>query len=484
MKIAGLEVKQLSPFKWEIPQDESRGMRVPGIIFIDQTMLEQAIKDRAAEQVINVATLPGIVCASLAMPDIHWGYGFPIGGVAAMDVEEGVISPGGVGFDIACGIRLLRTNLSKEDVDKVKPELMQELNRNVPKGVGKSGRVKVDRSEFNKAITMGARWGIGRGYGWEEDIEFLERRGCLAGADPDAVSQHAYERGHDQIGTLGSGNHFVEIQVVEEIYDEEAARACGLSLGQITVMIHSGSRGFGHQICTDYLKVMERVTARMGYQLPDRQLACAPIKSEEGVKYASGLACGVNYAVLNRQLLTHWVRGSFERVLRASARKLGINIVYDNSHNLVLFEEHQINGIKKELCVHRKGATRAFGPGHPDLPENYKSIGQPIVVPGDMGTCSFLLLGTEQAMKESFGSTCHGAGRMMSRSEAKRRIRGTELKNALEARGISVMADSMPGLAEEAPDAYKDVSQVVEICVGARISRKVAKMVPIGVLKG
>jgi tRNA-splicing ligase RtcB len=480
-----MKIEKKAPFTYEIPKEYKKGMRVPGIVFADENLLKKAEEDRAVEQVANVAFLPGIVRASFAMPDIHWGYGFPIGGVAATDPEEGgVISPGGVGFDISCGVRLMRTDLTVEEARPYLERLMQALNRNIPKGVGSRGKIKARRRELEKLMTEGARWAVKNGYGWPEDLERIEDGGCLEGADPAKVSPRAFERGGDQPGTLGAGNHFLEIQKVEEIFDEKAAQGFGLFKGQLVVMVHSGSRGFGHQICTDYLKVMDRAMRKYGFSLPDRQLACAPLDSPEGRSYFSAMACAVNYALCNRQILGHWVRESFEQAFQKSARSLGLDLVYDVSHNIAKVEFHEVDGKKKRLCVHRKGATRAFGPQNPSVPRKYRHLGQPVIIPGDMGTASYVLVGTKEGEKIAFASTCHGAGRVMSRSEAKRKIRGENLKRELEGKGIYVMAGHLALLAEEAPAAYKDVSRVVEICEGAGLSRKVAKLLPLGVVKG
>lgn len=479
--MAGLE--RLSDYKWEMPVDYKPGMRVPGTVFADDRLLEQASSDRALEQVANVAFLPGIVYRSLAMPDIHWGYGFPIGGVAAFG-EDGVVSPGGVGFDISCGVRLVRTNLEEEDVRPGLRELLSEMAANIPKGLGRRGTIKTPERLLRKVFTGGAGAVIGMGYGREEDLEHAEMSGVYPGADPDRVGPRAYERGRDQLGTLGSGNHFVEVQVVEDVFLPEVARLFGLVEGQVVVMIHSGSRGVGHQICTDYLQVMDRATRRMGLELPDRQLACAPLGSREADDYLAAMACACNYAVSNRQALMHWVRHSFERHFGASERKLGMDLLYDVSHNVARMETHQVEGRPVKLCVHRKGATASFPAGHPGLPEAYSGVGQPVIIPGDMGTHSYVLVGTETAMTESFGSTCHGAGRVMSRSKAKKTIRGGELRQRLEAQGILVMAEKDSLLAEEAPEAYKDVTRVVDVCEGAGLSNKVAMLRPMGVLKG
>jgi len=477
-------LERLSEHAWRIPIEYKPGMRVPGIVYASEELLLKAQEDKAIEQVANVAFLPGIISASYAAPDIHWGYGFPIGGVAATDLDEGVISPGGVGFDINCGVRLLRTGLVARDISRSIESLMYEIARNVPKGVGSRGKVRLKRKEMAKMMTEGIAWAIENGYGWPEDIEHVEESGTLDGADPDKVSERAYERGQDQAGTLGAGNHFIEIQEVINVFDGDVAERFGLFEGQIVVMIHSGSRGVGHQVCTDYIKVMDKAVNRLGISLPDRQLGCAPINSAEGKDYYSAMACAVNYAFVNRQILAHWIRNSFEKVLNKSARSLGMSLLYDVSHNIAKIEEHSVGGKKKKVCVHRKGSTRAFGPGNPLVPEAYRGVGQPVLVPGDMGSASYVLVGTTKAMQEMFGSTCHGAGRVMSRGQAKRQIRGHELKSELESKGIKVIAGSMSLLAEEAPQAYKDVSQVVEVCHRTGVSTKVAKLKPLGVLKG
>jgi tRNA-splicing ligase RtcB len=475
---------RIGEFAWEIPTDFKAGMRVPGVVFADEELFEAAGRDRALDQVANVAFLQGIVGRSLAMPDIHWGYGFPIGGVAAFDEDSGVVSPGGVGFDISCGVRLLKTSLSEDDVRPGLRDLMATLASNIPRGLGTRGRIHSSESALRKVLARGARELIGMGYGREEDLENTERGGTYPGADPALVSERAYERGADQLGTLGSGNHFLEVQVVEKIFMEKEARAFGLREGQVTVMIHSGSRGLGHQVCTDYLQVMDRVVKRMGWELPDRQLACAPLDSREAGDYLAAMACACNYAIANRQALMHWTRESFERFFNASDRSLGLDLLFDVSHNVARMEDHQVEGRERRVCVHRKGATASFPRGHPDLPAAYKDVGQPVLIPGDMGTHSYVLVGTETAMKESFGSTCHGAGRTMSRSKAKKTIRGPELKERLERQGIVVMAGNIKLLAEEAPEAYKDVTRVVDVCQGAGLSSKVAMLRPMGVLKG
>jgi tRNA-splicing ligase RtcB len=478
-----MELKKLTDYKWEMPRDYKHGMRVPGTIFADEELLEQAFGDRALEQVANVAFLPGIVYRSLAMPDIHWGYGFPIGGVAAF-APDGVVSPGGVGFDISCGVRLVKTNLEDKDVRPGLRDLLVEMAANIPKGLGTRGRISTPEALLRKVFVGGAREVVHMGYGRDEDLEYIEKNGVYPGADPARVSRRAYERGRDQLGTVGSGNHFVEVQIVEKVFLPEVAAKFGLAEGQVTVMIHSGSRGVGHQIATDYLQVMDGVMHRTGLELPDRQLACAPLDSREASDYLAAMACACNYAVSNRQALMHWVRYSFERHFSAPERKLGMDLLFDVSHNVASTETHRVDGKEMRLCVHRKGATASFPAGHPDVPPAYRDIGQPVLIPGDMGTHSFVLIGTETAMAESFGSTCHGAGRTMSRSKAKKTIRGDELKKRLESEGILVSAGKTSLLAEEAPEAYKDVVRVVDVCEGAGLSRKVAMMRPIAVLKG
>jgi len=477
-------IKKLDDYRYEIPKEYKKGMQVPGIIYADKEMIEVVCQDQSPEQVANVATLPGIVKYSLAMPDIHWGYGFPIGGVAATRVEDGVISPGGVGYDINCGTRLILTNLT---VDEVKPKLSALLDAifvNVPSGLGSEGKLKVKGKEFDEVLIKGARWAVEKGYGWEEDLERIEENGAMEGADPSVISGKARERGAPQLGTLGSGNHFIEIQRVQKIFDPEIARIFGLFEDQVTILIHTGSRGFGHQVCTDYLSVMMNAIKKYNISLPDRQLACAPIESPEGKNYFSAMVCAANYAWANRQCITHWIRESFEVVFRKGAHKLGLNVLYDVAHNIAKIETHNIDGEKVKVCVHRKGATRAFPKFHPEIPEVYKEVGQPVIIPGDMGRASYILVGTEKAMEDTFGSTCHGAGRVMSRAGAKRSITGKEVIEELSEKGIMVRTDNIKGLAEEASEAYKDVEKVVEIVEGSGISRRVARMKPLGVIKG
>ncbi|MGM0366460.1 MAG: RtcB family protein [Actinomycetota bacterium] len=483
--MAGYNIRKINDYKWEIPRDESLGMRVPAIVFADSQILDHAKGEKTLDQVINVATLPGIVGASLAMPDIHYGYGFPIGGVAAMDASEGVISPGGVGFDISCGVRILKTGLFYEDIKDSIKDIMGQLFFSIPKGVGSTGKIKLSKDKMKKLLKKGVAWAVENGYGWEQDIDSVEDKGCMQAAEPGHVSERAYQRGYDQLGTLGSGNHFLELQRVEDIYDSSAAARFGLEEGQVTVMIHSGSRGFGHQVCSDYIKVMSGASAKYNIKLADRQLACAPLNSDEGQRYYAAMACAVNYALANRHCLAHWVRQAMERYFKQSAEKLGMELLYDVSHNIAKVEEHTFGGRKLKLCVHRKGATRAFGPGSIYIPQKYRDIGQPVIIPGDMGRYSYILLGTEKAMSESFGSTCHGAGRMLSRTKAKKTMRGQSIKDQLfKQQGIVVMAESMSGLAEEAPAAYKDVKDVVNVAHNAGLSTRVLRLRPLGVLKG
>ena len=478
-------LKKIDDYRWEIPKSYKAGMSVPGLIYASEAMLNHIWEEQVFQQVANVAFLPGIVGHSLAMPDIHWGYGFPIGGVAATRVEDGVVSPGGVGFDINCGVRLLRTNLTEEEVRPKIEQLTTELYVNVPSGLGSTGKLRVKEKELNEVLAKGSRWAVEKGYGEAEDIKVTEESGCMKGANPDKVSSKAKQRGIPQSGTLGSGNHFLEVEAVDEIYDRDAAKVMGIDdVGQVLILIHTGSRGFGHQVCTDYVALLGQAVKRYGINLPDRQLACAPIKSPEGQDYLAAMACAANYAWTNRQCIVHWVREALVKVFGKSRRQLGLEQVYDVAHNIAKIEEYTINGKKLTLCVHRKGATRAFPAKHPDIPDVYRDIGQPVLIPGDMGRCSYIALGTETAMKETFGSTCHGAGRVQSRTAAKRSLRGTDVAKALAAKGITVKAGSMDSLAEEASEAYKDVSEVVDVTHKAGISRNVARATPIGVIKG
>jgi tRNA-splicing ligase RtcB (3'-phosphate/5'-hydroxy nucleic acid ligase) len=481
-----VQLEQLEPFVWQVPVGTVPGMRVPGIVFATEEMATKAVEDKAVEQVANVATLPGIVGASYAMPDIHWGYGFPIGGVAATDPNAGgVVSPGGVGFDISCGVRLIRSDLDWErDVSAEIGNLVQTLGRLVPRGVGGSGRMKLSGDELREVLRDGVGFPLSRGVGWEEDAEFSEDHGVLTEARPEFVSDRAVERGAPQLGSLGAGNHFLEVQVIDHVFDAVAADAMDLFEGQVCVMMHSGSRGLGHQVCTDSLKRIDHVMNSVGIGVPDRQLACVPLEHDAAKEYLGAMYAAGNFARANRHVLTDGVRESFAEVFGRPARDLGLHLVYDVAHNLAKLEDYEVDGVMKTLCVHRKGATRSFGPGHPELPDKYRSIGQPVLIPGSMGTASFVLVGTETAAARSFSSTCHGAGRAMSRTQAKKEMTGSELKKSLEGRGITVAASQWRLLAEEAPYAYKDVSQVVDACEGAGLSRVVARLRPVGVVKG
>jgi tRNA-splicing ligase RtcB len=460
-------------------------MRVDGVVFASDRIMETLREDMALEQVANVATLPGIVGASMAMPDIHHGYGFSIGGVAAMDMEEGVISPGGVGYDIGCGVRLLRTDLTEKRVKPRLKELADQLFRDVPTGVGSKGRLTISDEEVAAVLAEGARWSVARDLGWPEDVEVTEENACFPQADPEQISEKAIARGRPQLGTLGSGNHFLEVQVVDRIFDETVAAVFGLTeIGQVTVMIHSGSRGLGYQVCDDYLAVMQQAIQQYGIRLPDRQLACTPLNSPEGRRYIGAMTAAANFAWANRQTMAHWAREAFAHVFRSTARELGMFQVYDVAHNVCKFEEHEIEGARRRVAVHRKGATRSFPPGHPDVPARYREVGQPVLVPGDMGRYSYVLVGIESAMHESCGSTCHGAGRRMSRGAAVRSLKGVDLQKQLQEKGVFVRAQSKALLAEEAPEAYKNVEDVAKACEGAGLSRRVARLRPIAVIKG
>lgn len=476
-------LKRIDANRLEVPADYKPGMRTNGIIYVDN-VLEKELESESIEQVANVATLPGIVGASMAMPDIHTGYGFPIGGVAAFDIKEGIISPGGVGYDINCGVRLLRSNFKKDRLVPKLKELIDALYNEIPSGVGSKGKLRLGPEDEEKLLLKGARWAVEKGLGDISDLEKIESGGCLDGADPSIISQKAYERGRAQQGTLGSGNHFLEVQYVDEIYDEKTANALGLFKNQITVMIHSGSRGFGHQVCTDFLEVMSRAVQKYNIVLPDRELACAPFNSPEAQDYFAAMKAAANYAWGNRQCLMHWTREVFMSVFNVSPAELGMTLIYDVAHNIAKIEEHVVNGKKKKLVVHRKGATRAFPPGHPELPAVYRNLGQPVLIPGDMGRASFVLIGTEKAMNETFGSTCHGAGRVMSRHQAIRQAKGRAIWREMEDRGIIVRAAGRETLAEEMSEAYKDISNVVEVVHNAGISLKVARLRPMGVVKG
>ncbi len=480
----GSVLRKIDDFRWEIPKDFQAGMLVPGLIFATEKMLSHIVRDEAFRQVANVATLPGIVLYSMAMPDIHWGYGFPIGGVAAMDAENGVVSPGGVGYDINCGVRLLRTDLTADDVQPHLKELVNLIFREVPCGVGSRGRLSLSNQQLDDVLANGSKWAVSQGYGWSEDLEATEEGGRMDFADPNYVSQRARQRGHDQLGTLGSGNHFLEVQVVEEVYDPGIADEWGLFENQVTVMIHCGSRGLGHQVCDEFEHKLVPMLPKFGLNLPDKQLACAPIKSDIGQQYLGAMAAAANFAWANRQIIMHWVRGAFEKIFGRGAEELGLRLVYDVAHNIAKFEEHDVKGRKMKLLVHRKGATRAFAAGRRELSGKYRSTGQPVIIPGDMGRVSFVLVGTEKAMSETFGSTCHGAGRYMSRKAAIRHTQGRRIDQELAQKGIYIRWVGRRTLQEEVSDAYKDVADVVAAVEGAGISRKIAKMRPIGVIKG
>ncbi|MCO6455755.1 MAG: RtcB family protein [Pirellulaceae bacterium] len=478
-------LEQVSPYCWRIPKSYKPGMRVDGLIYADERLIAQIRHDQAPEQVANVAFLPGIQYASLAMPDIHWGYGFCIGGVCATDpAEGGVISPGGVGYDINCGVRLMRTNLFFPEVQPVLRELMDTLFARVPAGVGRGGKYKFQRQEIRRLLAEGVPYLLGRQLATAADIEHTEAGGHLAGADPDCVSDRALERGLDQCGTLGSGNHFLEVQVVDAIFDPVAAEVMGLQEGQVCVMIHSGSRGLGYQVCDDALKQFRGVPARYGIALPDRQLACAPIDSPEGRSYLGAMCAAANFAWCNRQLLMTLARESFETVFGRSREELRLSLVYDVAHNIAKLEQHALGGRPRRLWVHRKGATRAFPPRHPEVPSMYQAIGQPVLIPGDMGRASWVLVGRQGSMEQTFGTACHGAGRMMSRTAAVQHAQGRRIDRELAARGVIARAHSWRGLAEEQPDAYKDVNLVVDVVHQANLAAKVARMRPIGVVKG
>ncbi len=478
-----MKVEQIDTYRWRIPREGA--MRSDGLVFADEKMMKALQEDQSLTQVANVASLPGIVKESMAMPDIHWGYGFPIGGVAAFDTEAGVISPGGVGYDINCGVRLMRTALDREDVQKRVEDIVAALFRNIPSGVGSRRKdVKVSSQELSKVLQEGVGWAVRRGFGSSADRENSEVQGCIPGADPAALSKRALERGQPQLGTLGSGNHFVEVGYVDKVYDSNSAHVLGLEEGSATVLVHTGSRGLGHQVCDDFIKVMLESSRRYGIVLPDKQLCCAPVKSPEGERYLAAMACAANFAFVNRQMITHWVRESFERVFHVGPRDLQMELVYDICHNMAKIETHEVNGQLRELCVHRKGATRAFPPGHPEIPAKYRKIGQPVLIPGDMGRYSYVLVGTEQAFSETFGSTCHGAGRILSRHQAKHAARGRSITKELALKGIVVRGASRATLVEEMPEAYKDVQDVVDIVHNAGIGTRVLRLRPLGIIKG
>jgi len=477
-----IKLEKLDDYRWLIPVEGK--MRVPGLIFADDELLKHVAMEETTKQVKNAAHLPGIVKYSMAMPDIHWGYGLPIGGVVATDLETGVISPGGVGYDINCGVRLIRTNLVSSEVLKHVQKLIDRMFAEIPCGVGRGGKLKISQFEEKKVLVEGSGWAVKQGFGWQDDLSATEDGGKLEGADPVNVSLRALERGRNQLGTLGSGNHFLEIQRVDEIYDNHKADCLGVFKDQICIMVHSGSRGLGYQVCDDYLALMGRVIGKYKIELPDRQLACAPIQSQEGKNYLSAMRGAANYAWANRQIIMHWVREVFERKFGRSAENLGMDLVYDNTHNIAKFEKHEIDGKQQTICVHRKGATRSYPVGHQLVPSIYKEIGMPVIVPGDMGRASYLMVGSKNALKHSFGSTCHGAGRVMSRRRAVREMKGRAIERELADKGIIVRSRGRDTLKEEVSEAYKDIDHVVEVVHKADLSVRVARLVPLGVIKG
>ncbi len=472
--------------KWEyiIEKDEKIGMKVPIRIFADEQLISKMLTDRTLWQATNVASMPGIVSHGVVLPDGHEGYGFPVGGVAAMDAEEGMISPGGVGYDINCGVRLLKTNLTEQDLRPKLKELITDLFNSIPSGVGSKGAIKLNHSELDEVLVRGVRWAIDNGYGNKNDAEVCEENGTMDEADPNKVSDKARKRGAPQLGSLGSGNHFLEVQKVAEIHDEEAANRMGIKKGQITVLTHCGSRGFGHQICSDYLRVAESALEKYNIDLKDRELACVPNSSEEGESYRKAMFAALNFAWSNRQMITHWTRKSFARVFHKTESDLEMDLIYDVAHNIAKIERHKIDKIEKNVVVHRKGATRAFPANKEQVPDKYRDLGQPVFIPGSMGTASWILLGQPNSMNLTFGSTAHGAGRTMSRSKARRQYTESGVKQSLSNRGIFVKALTRDGVVEETPEAYKDVDAVVNVSHNLGIATKVAKLVPIGVIKG
>lgn len=478
------EMTKISDYEWEIPKSFRVDMRVPVRLFTTRRLLEQVMDDRSIEQAINSTTLPGLVGHVLVMPDMHQGYGFPIGGVAATRYPVGVISPGGIGYDINCGVRLLASNIPYEQASGMFKDMVSALYHYCPSGVGGKGQLRLDQKQLDQVCVQGSSWALKNGYATETDVRRTEESGKLDGADPSKISQRAKDRGRPQLGSLGAGNHFIEVDLIEDIFDDEAARVMGLHQGNIAVQIHCGSRGLGHQVCSDYVRELQAAVQRYNITLPDRELVCAPLDSSEGKAYLDAMRCAANYAFANRQILTHFVRQAFEEVFAGKVKKWELIQVYDVAHNMGKIETHRIEGEDIKVCVHRKGATRAFGPGSYDLPPEYREIGQPVLVPGSMGTASWVLTGTKESMHRSFGSSCHGAGRVMSRKKAKKTIRGDRLLKELERKGIQIRAGSMPGLAEEAPKAYKDVDEVVSTVTGAGIAKKVARLRPLAVVKG
>ncbi len=484
-RVGNHEIVNEGEFKYVIRKDESKGMNVPVTIYADQNLVSKMALDRTIDQAANVATLTGVKKHVVVLPDGHEGYGFPVGGVAGMDLEEGVISPGGVGYDINCGVRLIRTNLREKEIRPKLKDLVNELFNAIPSGVGSSSSKKLTGSELDELLVEGVRWTVHKGYGWNSDIDVCEENGCMKGADPLHVSELARKRGGLQLGTLGSGNHFLEIQKVDKIFDEGAAKAMGIEESQVTVLIHCGSRGFGHQVCSDYLKICEKQIRNSGIKIVDRELACVPNNSDEGENYRKAMYSALNFAWSNRQMITHWTRKTFEKILGLTEDGAEMKLVYDVSHNIAKVERHSIDGEgTRELVIHRKGATRAFPAGDSHIPDRYREIGQPVFIPGSMGTASWILLGNSKSLELSFGSTAHGAGRTMSRSAARRNYTANSVRKNLESKGIYIKALSREGMVEETPEAYKDVDSVVEVSHSLGIATKVARLVPIGVIKG
>ena len=478
------KIERLDDNRWMIPSDYMDGMQTDAIIYADESMIQQIRSDNSPQQAANVACLPGIVGNSMAMPDMHFGYGFPIGGVAAVDADDGSISPGGIGFDINCGVRLIKTELTVEDVGGNLKALVDELYRNVPSGLGSKGLTRIGMKEIDEILLNGSKWAVENGFGWERDLEVTEESGTMAGADPSFVSEKAKKRGFSQLGSLGSGNHFLEVDVVDDVFDERTAKVFGLKKGTVTITVHCGSRGCGHQIATDYLQTMERYVKENAIRLPDRQLACAPLNSRPGEEYFSAMSCGANYAWANRQMITHWIRESFEKVMSDSAENMGIDVVYDVAHNIAKKERHDVEGHNMDVLVHRKGATRAFCAGRPEVTMRYRDVGQPVIIPGDMSVGTYVLVGKKGSMEQTFGSTCHGAGRQMSRKAAVSSIDVKSIKEGMASSNIYLRNGSDEELVEEAPQAYKDVDRVVEVVCNAGLTGKVARLKPIGVVKG
>lgn len=477
-------LRKIDDNRWEIPMDENSTMRTNAIIYANESMISQIRSDNAPQQAANVACLPGIVGSSMAMPDIHWGYGFPIGGVAAVDSNDGSISPGGIGFDINCGVRLIKTDLTLDDLGDRKDALVDELYKNVPSGLGSKGLTKVGYKELDDILAYGSKWAVENGYGWEDDLSVTEEGGCMTDADISVVSDKARKRGLPQLGSLGSGNHFLELDLVENIFDERTAKVYGLKEGTITATVHCGSRGCGHQIATDYLQEMERYIKQNSVDLPDRQLACAPLNSKLGDGYYKAMCCGANYAWANRQMITHWIRESFENILEDSAESMGMKVVYDVAHNIAKKERHDIDRHHEDVLVHRKGATRAFAPGRSEITLRYRDVGQPVIVPGDMSVGTYILAGRKGSMEQTFGSSCHGAGRKLSRKAAIDSLTEEGVRKEMADRNIYLRNGSTEGILEEAPEAYKDVDEVIKVVCDAGLTEKVAKLTPIGVIKG